>query len=161
MASNILLKFADISGESKQTNYDEWIECESLSFGANAPVSIDGQGLGSGKASLSGYHITTMFGAHSPELLEKMLNGKHHTSIDIHILKQTGDATGEKYWTVAGKKGYMDNFSWNEGTDGKLYETIVFHPEAHTWEYFKQNTEDGTLASTGEKSYNVQVAQTS
>jgi type VI protein secretion system component Hcp len=161
MASNILLKFADIAGESKQTGYAEWIECDSLSFGANAPVSCDGQGLGSGKASLSGYHISSLFGAHSPELLQKMLDGKHHTTIDVKLLKQTGDTSGEPYWTLASKKGYIESISWNAGQDGKLYESIVFHPEEHTWEYFKQSTDDGTLASTGAKTYNVQEAQTS
>jgi type VI protein secretion system component Hcp len=161
MASNILLKFADIAGESKQTNFAEWIECESLSFGCSAPVSVDGQGLGSGKASLSGYHLTTGFGAHSPELLEKMLNGKHHSTIDIKVLKQTGEATGDPYWTLAAQKGYIESISWSAGPDGKLYENIVFHPETHVWEYFKQNTEDGILASTGSKTYNVQEAQTS
>ena len=160
MASNILLKFADITGESKQTGFEDHVECHSLSFGASAPVSIDGTGLGSGKASLSGYHITSMFGAHSNELLTKMLNGKHHTTIDITLLKQTGEATGEKYWTLKSKKGYIESISWQAGEDGKLYESIVFHPEEHEWEYHKQNTEDGTLASTGAKTYNVQEAQT-
>ena len=43
MASNILIKFADIAGESKQTGFEEWIECDSFSFSCSAPVSVDGQ----------------------------------------------------------------------------------------------------------------------
>jgi type VI protein secretion system component Hcp len=161
MASNILIKFADIVGESKQTGYTEWVECASFSFGAHAPVSIGGTGLGSGKASLSGYQISAHFGAHSHELLEKMLNGKHHATIELALLKQTGDATGQKYWSLKAQKGYIESLSWNAGPDGELYENIVFQPETHEWEYLRQNTEDGTLASTGAKTYNVQEAQTS
>lgn len=161
MASNILLKFADIAGESAQTDYTEWIECNSLSFGVFAPVAMSGTGLGSGKATFSGYSINTIMGAHSHEVLEKMLNGKHHVTIEIKVLKQTGDETGQPYWTLNGKKGYIESINWSAGPDGQFSESILFHPEEHSLEYFKQSTEDGTLTSTGAKTYNVQEAKTS
>jgi Hemolysin-coregulated protein (uncharacterized) len=162
MASNILIKFADIAGESVQTNYAEWIECQSLSFGVSAPISVVGnQGLGSGKANLSGYTLSTLMGSHSHELMEKMLNGQHHTTIDINVLKLTGAPNPELYWSLSGKKGYIESISWSAGADGSMYENIHFLPEEHTWEYFKQETEGGTLASTGAKTYNVKEAQTS
>src|SRR5678815_1943280 len=104
MAANILLKFADIAGESKQTDFTEWIECESLSFGVHAPVAMSGTGLGSSQPSFSGYSISTIMGAHSHEVLEKMLNGKHHVTIEINVLKLTGDANGQTYWKLNGKK---------------------------------------------------------
>ena len=161
MASNLLLKFDGIAGESTQANYNEWIECNSLSFGIHAPVNISGTGLGSGKGTPTSYNLTTEMGAHSPELAKKMLEGKHHTTISIKALKNTGADTLEPYWTLDGMKGYIENISWNAGPDGKMYENISFVLEEHKWEYFKQNTEDGTLASTGAKTYNVQAAQTS
>jgi type VI secretion system secreted protein Hcp len=162
MASNILLKFADIAGESVQAEFTEWIECQSISFGVSAPLSVVGnQGLGSGKANLSSYNLSTLMGQHSHEVMEKMLNGKHHVTIEVKVLKQTGDETGQPYWTLNGKKGYIESISWHAGPDGVFYENIVFLPEEHTWEYFKQNTEDGTLTSTGAKTYNVKESQTS
>lgn len=161
MASNIMLKFADIAGESVQQNFTEWIECQSISFGVSAPTSVvAGTGLASGKANVSPYNIQTVMGKHSHEVMEKMLNGKHHVTIEVKVLKQTGDETGAPYWTLNGKKGYIESIHWSAGQEGAFYENISFLPEEHTWEYFAQG-DDGSLASTGAKTYNVKTAQSS
>lgn len=161
MASNILLKFDGIDGESIQTDFNGWIECQSIQFGVSAHTNISGQGLGSGKGTPSTYMLSTEMGSHSSELQAKLLEGKHHPTIQIKVLKVTGDSTLKPYWTLDGKKGFVESVSWSAGSDGKFMEMISFQVEEHKWEYHKQNTEDGTLASTGAKVYNVQMGQTS
>jgi len=162
MAANILLKVANIAGESVQQDYAEWIECNSFSFGCSAPISVSGnQGLASGQASLSDYNLSLHTGAHTAELVTKMLAGQHHDQIDIHMLKRTGEDKANPYYKVKGQKAYISSLSISAGPDGELFESLSISPEVHTWEYFKQNTEDGTLSSTGEKSYDVKTGQTS
>jgi type VI protein secretion system component Hcp len=162
MASNIVLKIDGIEGESQmQGDYASWIECASFSFGVSAPISVTGNsGLASGKANLSDYMLSLHTGAHTAELITKMLNGTHHNQIDIHLLKRTGAADPEKYYTVKGTKAYISSISISAGQDGELFETLAISPETHEWEYFKQSTEDGTLTSTGAKTYDVKAAQT-
>lgn len=160
MASNIVAKFADIKGESTQTDFVEWIEAGSLSFGANAPVNVSGQGLGSGKGTPTGYMLTTEMGTHSALLLKKMLEGTHHATFDITCLKLANNPTPEPYFTVNGKKAYVSSLSWSAGSDGKLYENIAVEVEEHTWEYWKQETEGGALSAQGKNGYNVQTGTT-
>lgn len=161
MASNIVAKFADIKGESVQEGFVEWIEAGSLSFGANAPVNVSGQGLGSGKGTPTGYNLTTEMGTHSALLLKKMLEGTHHTTFDIRCLKLANAPAPVPYFTVDGKKAYVANLGWSAGPDGKLYENISVEVEEHTWEYHKQETEGGALSAQGKNTYNVQSGTTS
>ena len=161
MASNIVLKFADVKGESKQTNFEEWIEAHSLQFGCHAPVNNTGQGLGSGKGTPSGYVLSTEMGTHSALLLKKMLEGTHHATVDINVLKLTNAPAPEPYFTMNGKKAYVSSISWSAGSDGRLQEMISVEVEEHTWEYKKQETEGGALSAQGKNTYNVQSGTTS
>ena len=160
MASNILIKFDGIDGESVQADFNNWIEAQSLSFGINAPPNIGGQGLGSGKGTPTGYTLTTEVGTHSPKLMEKMLNGTHHTTVTIKVLKTTGANKLEPYFTLDGTKGYVEHLSWSAGPDGKMYENISVQLETHKWEYKKQSTDDGSLAAVAPVEYNVQQGTT-
>lgn len=161
MASNIVVKFADVKGESTQTNFEEWIEASSLQFGAHAPVNVSGQGLGSGKGTPTGYMMSTEMGTHSALLLKKMLEGTHHATFDIRCLKLANAPAPLPYFTVDGKKAYVSSLSWSCSSDGKLFETISVEVEEHTWEYHKQETEGGALAAQGKNTYNVQSGTTS
>jgi type VI protein secretion system component Hcp len=162
MASNIVLKLANIEGESAmEGDYANWIECNSLSFGCSAPISVKGnQGLASGQAQLSDYNLSLHLGAHTAELITKMLNGTHHSQVDIHVLKRTGEDDLKPYYTIKGEKAYISSISISAGPDGELYESLSIAPEKHTWEYSKQNTDDGTLSATGAKEYDVKSAKT-
>jgi len=156
-----MLKFAGIEGESVQEGYSNWIECHSLSGGNSVPISVDAnQGLGSGRVNVLPYSLTLHTGAHTNELMQKMQNGKHHDTVDIHILKQTGDASGKPYWTWKGTKCYVEHLGINATGDGDLYENLVLHAEEHQHEYFKQD-DAGSLTSTGAKTYNQKENKTS
>lgn len=161
MASNIVMKFADVKGESKQEGFVEWIEAHSLQFGAHAPVNTTGQGLGSGKGTPTGYNLSCEMGTHSALLLKKMLEGTHHTTVDISVLKLANAPAPLPYFTVKGKKAYVSSLSWSCGSDGRLSENVQIEIEEHTWEYHKQETEGGALSAQGPNSYNVQSGVTS
>jgi type VI secretion system Hcp family effector len=160
MSSNVLIKFDAVPGESIQAGFEEWIEVRSFSFQVSTPVNIAGQGLGSGKANLGAYTVQTEMGAHSAALLKKVLEGKHHPSIDIRVLKNIGEDKLAPYFTIDGKKGYIESLSWSAGEDGHMYENITFHLEEHVWEYHQQDTESGQLAAKGKMTYNVQTGLT-
>ena len=157
MASNVVLKFVDVEGESTQTDYVGWIEAGSFQFGCSAPINATaGTGLASGKGIPSNYGFSTEMGTHSAALLKKMLQGTHHSKVDVKILKLVGQDSLKPYFEVEGIDVYVDMISWSCGSDGKLSEMISFQATEHKWSYHQQKTAGGALEAKAPTGYNVQ-----
>jgi type VI protein secretion system component Hcp len=157
MASNVVLKFANVEGESTQDGYVGWIEAQSCNFGVSAPINATaGTGLASGAGIPSNYALSTEMGTHSAALLKRMLQGVHHDQVDINCLKLVGENAKKPYFLVEGKHVYVDHISWSAGSDGKLMEMVSFQATEHKWTYHQQKTAGGALDAKTPVIYDVQ-----
>ena len=96
----IYMKYGDtIKGEVTATNYEDYLECTSVSFSASRPSGV-GAGSGQGKrhtdvASVGDIALSRAVDTASPLVFKECCTGKE-TAVEIHMTKQ--DETGQVTW---------------------------------------------------------------
>jgi len=95
MAYDAFLKLDDVNGEVQDSQYANWIEIDSFSWGATQTgVSASGGGGGAGKVSFQDLHITKPTDTSSAVLFQKCATGEHFQKAHIEVRKAR-DAAGE------------------------------------------------------------------
>lgn len=96
MAYDAFLKIDDVKGEVQDSQYKEWIEISSFSWGvSNAGSSASGGGGGAGKASFQDIHFTKSLDKSSATLMLHCANGAHFQKCHIEMRKSGGDPSGK------------------------------------------------------------------
>ncbi|HYJ92050.1 MAG TPA: type VI secretion system tube protein Hcp [Pyrinomonadaceae bacterium] len=149
-----------VAGSSQLADYTGWIDVLSISCGLYSPVSVDGGGMSAGKSSLSEIAVTVNSGKHMPEIVKQGTGGKHFDKIEFVFLKQTGDATPQKYKSIVVEQAYVTSHNDPTSADDPGYEHLSIACAKMTTEYFEQNAQGG-LVSAGTASYDTKTGQTS
>ncbi|MEO8071619.1 MAG: type VI secretion system tube protein Hcp [Acidobacteriota bacterium] len=157
--ANIFMKLDSLQGESKQQDFDGWIEVEHVNYSVHSPSSVGtGTGSGVGKAEPSPITVVAYQGAHTPEISKRQYEGMHWKDVTITFLKQTGatSSKNDKYLEIKLKEVFLVGFQPQLGGNEKPLETFTFTYNDIEIEYFKQN-DDGSNVSVGKTGYNTKT----
>jgi type VI secretion system secreted protein Hcp len=95
MAYDAFLKLDDVNGEVQDSQFANWIEVDSFSWGiSQTGTSASGGGGGAGKASFQDLHITKPTDKSSAALFQKCASGQHFDKCQLYVRKAGGDASG-------------------------------------------------------------------
>jgi type VI secretion system secreted protein Hcp len=84
-----------ITGESMQKDHVQWIDADSLVWGATRGGNMDMGGAGggtTGKANFTPVTFSHLVDKTSPVLFQFCAQGKHISKVVIHVCKSTGEA---------------------------------------------------------------------
>lgn len=84
-ASDYLLKFDEIKGESTNAQHKDWIDIESFSWGVTNTNTVTG---GTGKVSLQDFHFTMKVDRASPKLMLACATNQRIPSLTFTIVRQ-------------------------------------------------------------------------
>ncbi len=161
MASDMFMKVSGVDGESKQTDYVNWIELESFSMSSAAAGSTAmGTGSGVGKVSIHGVNGSTIAGKHTPNIAKNYFNGKHFDKVEVVFIKQTGDDAGKKYYHLTMESVFFTSMQNGKGNGSLGSESFSLTAESYEQEYWAQN-EKGALTSVGKTKYIEKEGKTS
>ncbi len=95
MAYDAFLKLDDVNGEVQDSQFANWIEVDSFSWGVSQTgTSASGGGGGAGKVSFQDLHITKQTDKSSAALFQKCATGQHFQKCQLYVRKAGGDASG-------------------------------------------------------------------
>ncbi len=160
MATDMLIKFDGVEGESTMEGHKGWVEIMSYSEGLSSPSGAGfGTGSSAGKTTLGESSFSVIEGKHTTEIVKKGTGGKHFPKVEVHYLKNTGGANPEVYRTCVMEEVYITTWNSSKSSDSPAFESFSMSATKATWEYFAQNA-DGQLTSTGTAEYDQKTAMT-
>lgn len=161
MASDYYLLINGVDGESQAVGMDKHIELDSFSFGASNPADVGGKGLSGGKASLSDFSFTCALDSASYQILRNLYTGKHIDSVTFVGRKTGGDAKPFTYLKSIMTNCYITSHSTGGGSQGIPSQSVSLAYEQIEFEYYTQDTSNGSVTLAGKATYNIgQVQQT-
>lgn len=98
MAVDAFLKLEGIDGESRDREFEKWIEISSFSWGVSNPtISSATGGAGAGKAQFQDFHFTSGLNAASPKLMLSCASGQHIKKAQLFCRKAGGESQGQVF----------------------------------------------------------------
>lgn len=152
MPGNAFIKFADIpKGESTHTsnNGDKgWIEISDWSWDIEADTSfLKGAGASVGKPQPGTLSFSHYYDKSSPVIMQKIVQGKHFSKVNIVMLKQTGasDGQGEPYFAIQMDEAFITKVSSKGAEDGSVTQDVEMVFKAIAVGYKPQKLTGGGL----------------
>jgi len=159
MASDAYLLLATINGESQAQGMTNNIELDSYSFGASNPADVGGKGLSAGKCSFSEFSFSCTTDSASFQILKALYTGAHLANAVFQLRESGGCATPYTFLKVTFTNCYLTSHSIGGGAVGKPSQSCSLAYEQIEYEYFNQNTADGSVVSAGKATYNIGAVQ--
>lgn len=149
-----------IKGESEAVGFENQMQIQSWSFGANNQGSSKlGTGMGTGKVSLQDFHFTIENGKASVQLFLATCKGNHIPQAILSCRKTGGDGTPYTYYKVTFGDLVISSFQTGGHAGGGLpIEQCSFNFTKITHEYFQQK-KDGSVSLTNTVSYDIKKVQ--
>jgi type VI secretion system secreted protein Hcp len=156
--SDFYLKIEGIKGESEAIGFEEQMQIESWSMGANNAGSAGlGTGLGSGKVSMQDFHFVIANGKASAQLMLAVCKGNHIPEAVLSCRKTGGDGSPYTYYKYTFNDLVISSFQ--SGASSALpMEQCAFNYTKITLEYFQQKA-DGTVALTNTIAYDTKKVE--
>jgi type VI secretion system secreted protein Hcp len=158
MAVEIFLTIDGITGESKKSGAEGWIEIFSFSNGASNPSSAAfGTGSGAGKVDLSSISLQKQLDSSSPYLFANCCAGNHAANGHMIVREATGGETTQTYYQYDLTEVFIDSISWGGAAGGgKPSENVSISSKSLMVTYWPQNT-DGSLGDKIPKGWDVSL----
>ena len=157
MAVNAFLTFFDkADGESLQKSKEKWIEIQGWDWDIEAETSwTKGGGASVGKPNPGKMNWEHYFDTSSTVIMGYICTGKAFPKVQVQMMKTTGSATPETYYTMTMEGAFITKVS-NSGTEeGNVTQKIEMVFKTVKIEYKPQNNKDGTLMAV--KTYNWDI----
>jgi len=155
------LRIDTIKGESEAVGFEEQMQIESWSFGANNSGSANvGTGMGTGKVSMQDFHFVIQNGSASVQLFLATCKGNHIPQAVLSCRKTGGDGTPYTYYKVTFGDLVISSFQTggSNGSGALPMESISFNFTKITHEYFQQKA-NGTVALTNTVTYDTKKVE--
>ena len=158
MAFDGFLKLAGIDGESQDSKHSGEIDITSYQFGASQTGATPvGGGLGGGKVSVNDLQITKQTDKASPVLFQYCCTGQHIATGTLTVRK--AGTTQQEYLVM----NLSDILVTNITNGGSTSDDIPVENVSLTFSkieiQYQQQKQDGTLAGTIKKGYDVKKNQ--
>ena len=149
--ADYFLKVGDLKGESLDTNYKDWIEIQSFSWGATNSGSMGlGSGGGTGKVSMQDFHFTMWQNKVSPELMVRCATGEHYKDATLICRKAgggDGGASAVEYLKVKFTDVVISSYQTGGGGTGLPIDQVSLNFTKVEVEYTPQDGNGKKLAS--------------
>jgi type VI secretion system secreted protein Hcp len=165
MPGNAFICFASVTeGESTHETHNGttgWIEISDWSWDIEAETSfLKGAGASVGKPTPGTLSISHYYDKSSPEIMNRIVQGKHFSEVHIVMLKQTGsgDGKGEPYFGITAKEVFMTKVSSKGGEDGSVTQDVEMVFKTVAIAYKAQNLKGGGLEGSA-KNFTWDIGQ--
>lgn len=156
--SDFYLKIEGITGESIAVGFEDQMQIESWSMGANNAGSAGlGTGLGSGKVSMQDFHFVIQNGKASAQLMLAVCKGNHITEAILSCRKTGGDGSPYTYYKYTFNDLVLSSFQ-SGASQALPMEQVSFNYTKITLEYFQQKA-DGSVALTNTITYDTKKVE--
>lgn len=143
--ADIYLQIDGLKGESTDSEHKDWIEVLSFNHSITQPSSASANSAGggtTGRCQHQDYSITKFVDLASPKLYELACSGKHIKSVNIEMLRASGDKR-VKYMVVAMEQVVISHVAPAGGQEFPS-ESISFNYGTIKWTYTQQKRTDGS-----------------
>jgi type VI secretion system secreted protein Hcp len=152
MPGNAFIRFEGIDkGESTHSSHNGengWIEISDWSWDIEADTSfLKGAGASVGKPQPGSLSFSHYYDKSSPEIMRKIVQGKHFTKVTILMLKQTGavDGQGEPYFGIRMEEAFITKVSSKGAEDGSVTQDVEMVFKVIAVAYSPQKLKGGGL----------------
>ena len=165
MPGNAFIKFTrtdggTCDGESLQESHPAksgWLEITDWSWDIEAETNFTkGTGAAVGKATPGTLSFTHAYDKSSPLILQNIVRGTHFKTLQIDMLKQTGDSSGKPqvYFQLIASSVFITKVSSKGGEDGAITQDVDCVFKEVNLGYKRQNN-NGTLATSVPFGWNI------
>lgn len=139
-----VIKFDDVTGESKYPGFETWIELTSWNWTITHPTSgLPGGGYSQDRARVHDISVTKFGDKATIALIKKILFAKHFPKVEIASLKTTGDKI-EPYMKIELEDVIITSLNQHGGGTGTPSESMNLSCKTIKWTYQPQ-TAGGSL----------------
>ncbi len=159
MAVNAFVSFFDkADGESIQKGKDKWIEIQGWDWEIEAETSwTKGSGASVGKPNPGKMNWEHYFDTSSTVIMGYICTGKAFPKVELQMMKTTGAATPETYFTMLMEGVFITKVS-NSGTEeGSVTQKVEMVFKMVKIEYKAQDNKTGKLGAV--KTYNWNIPE--
>jgi type VI secretion system Hcp family effector len=149
MAAHAFISFFDKApGESIQKGKEKWVEIQGWNWEIEAETSwTKGGGASVGKPNPGRMGFEHYFDTSSTVLMGYICTGKAFPKVELQMLKTTGSAQPETYFTMLMEEVFITRVS-NTGTDeGKVLQRVEVVFKTVKIEYKPQDNKTGKLGA--------------
>jgi type VI secretion system secreted protein Hcp len=154
MAVDFFIKLGDISGESKDSKYSDWIEVLAWSWGMSQSGTMHtGTGGGTGKVSVQDFSITKYVDKSTPNIMQKCCTGKHYPDATF-IARKAGDKPLD-YVKLKMKEVIVTSATTGGSQGGEqVTENVTLNFASYEYEYTPQS-ESGSGAGSITQTFDI------
>jgi len=157
MAVNAFLSFFDkADGESVQKGKEKWIEIQGWDWEIDAETSwTKGSGASVGKPNPGKLNFEHYFDTSSTVLMGYICTGRAFPKLELQMLKTTGSATPETFYTMTMEGGFITKVSTSGTEEGNVTQKVELVFKTVKIEYKAQDSKTGKLGAV--KTYNWDI----
>jgi type VI secretion system secreted protein Hcp len=150
------LKFDGIDGECKDKDHKEWIEINSLNFGAAREITGAGSTRSAGPAKFKDISVSKWIDKSSPILMQSVCAGRVFPKVEIDVTAASYDQTSSNttYITYTLENVLISSFNNGSGSSGESIPVDQFSLNFTKIEIDYSSVDD----STGEASFSTNVS---
>ena len=150
-AQRMMMKVMDpgqIPGESIVQGFANWTELTAFNAGSSTELPTwAGPGGGAGMPTTKCFTISMRQDKMAYYLKKEMYTGSSLASIQIDVLKNTGQGALETYYRILMENVFVTLVEEAAGEDGSTVMNVSFMPERFRYTYYPQNPSNGTLGT--------------
>lgn len=148
MSIDLFLKIEGITGESQDSNHQEWINIDSFTWGASLPGNMSvGGGGGVGKVQYRDLTVLTHMDKATPALMKYVSNGKHISKVELSTCKAGGSQI--EYCRITLEDVLVTNVLFNGTTHSELLAlSYQFQASKVKIQYWQQSSSGGKGAES-------------
>jgi type VI secretion system secreted protein Hcp len=157
MATNMFIKFNDVTGEATDVNHVEWIEILEWSHSFNQPATPvrDSSGSTIERANHSDLEFTKYLDTATDDLLKACWSGHQFETVDIECFRSDGQNAPIKYLEINLLDVIITNYSISGGGGDVPIEHIALAYSKVTYTYSSKVKEDATTGGAEPVSHNL------
>jgi len=143
--ADLYMQIDGLKGECTDSDHKDWIELLSYNHSISQPASATATSAGGGttaRCQHSDFSITKYIDLASPKLYEMCSSGKHIKSVNIEMMRASGDKR-VKYMEVKMEQVVISHVAPAGGSDFPS-EAVSFNYGTIKWTYTQQKRTDGT-----------------
>ena len=156
MAMKMIIKLDTVEGESHLEGFEGYIDIDSYSLDFHQSGSFHrGGGGGGGGVAVGDLMLTKKLDKSSADLMRKVCLGQHYGSVNLQVLKNTGEGL-VKYYDITLTDAIVSSYNVGGSADGAdaIKESFSLNFRQIATEYHWQS-EDGALNHGGSMEFNV------
>lgn len=153
-----VMKFSDITGESKIEGFKDWIEINSWSWGVtHATSGVMGGGSSGGDATFNQIAVSKALDVATKTIMQRMASGKHFDKVEIVSVKTTGGAKPEEHIRLTLSEVFVTSLQSSSTYDGSGMPAEAITLSFKKFEIkYKPQTSKGNLGGTLEFKYDLE-----